>query len=113
MVIAGLGSSMKKHRANRKLQMGAVAAAVKMFNKDLRAARKSPAKCKIAGRSLYRIAWHAGSATAEMHGASKTARGKTYGKKARGAAVKVMRKALKSFDSACIKKAKRKAPKRK
>jgi len=109
-VVSGLGSSVKMHLANKKAAGRALDRDIKVLRKAIKAARKSPAKCKAAARDLFNVGYAAGIGFAEMKGASRKS---IVTKRASGAGVKRALSALKSFDKACLSmKAHKKAAKK-
>ena len=98
-VINGLGSSAKMHRAGKKAAARSLDRDIRVLRKAIKAARKSPAKCKLAARDLFNVGYAAGLSYGEQRGA---ARKSIVTKKASGKGVKRALSALKSFDKACL-----------
>jgi hypothetical protein len=101
-VVNGLGSSPKKHLAQKKMYAAALDRDIKMFRKELMKAKKSPKNCRVAGRALLNVGFAAGASFSEMKGVSR----KASGGRPTGAAVSRMKKALSAFDKVCIMKKK-------
>ena len=103
-----LGSSPKKHLAQKKMYASALDRDIKMFRKELRKAAKSPKACRAAGRALLNVGFAAGAGFAEMKGVSRKASGGKPSGKAHSRAMK----ALAAFDKVCMKKASKKKGKK-
>lgn len=103
-----LGSSPKKHLAQKKMYNAALDRDIKVFRKAL---RKGPRGCRAAGRALLDVGFAAGASFSEMKGVSR----KSSGGKPSGKAHARAMKALSAFDKVCLphmKKARKKKGKK-
>lgn len=100
MVVGGLGSTPLRHRKNKKAAMASLSRDIKVLRRAVKAAKKSPAKCKLAARELFNVGYAVGLAYAETKGVYRK---KIGTKRPSGVAVKRGMMALRSFEKACLK----------
>ena len=96
-----LGSSPKKHRAQKRAFVASLGKHIRVFRKELKKARTSKRHCRAAGRALLNVGFASGAAFSEMRGASRKS---SLSKRVSGAAHNRAMKALSAFDKVCMAK---------